>query len=379
MTERDSDIEFDFFDDAEPREPLPPERPRLRGRPPRRPARGPGGLTPLLRLGGLIALAILIIVVIVVAANGCGARKQSKYDKYLGNQVDPIAKDSERLGRQLNGLLTTPGTKITEIGVSIDGLAQKQQLDVTQALTLKPPGPLRDAQQQLVEALQFRVSGLRGLAAAFRQTAGSKDVAGASILLAAQAERLLASDVVWDDLFKAPAEEELKRQGITGVAVPGSKFVSNPDYATPRAWVPIFQRLSGAATGGTPTGLHGTGLVSVRALPSDKQLDPKAQNTVVATTDLGFAVAVEDTGQAQEVGIKVTLTIQQQPTAIVKTQTIDVINPGEQKTVVFRNLQSKTPVQFATKTTVKVDIQPVPGEKNKANNSASYPVIFSLG
>jgi hypothetical protein len=43
---------------------------------------------------------------------------------------------------------------------------------------------------------------------------------------------------------------------------------------------------------------------------------------------------------------------------------------------VFQNLGQ---VQFATRTTVKVDVQPVPQEKNTSNNSASYPVIFSLG
>jgi hypothetical protein len=36
-------------------------------------------------------------------------------------------------------------------------------------------------------------------------------------------------------------------------------------------------------------------------------------------------------------------------------------------------------VQFATRTTVKVDVKPVPGEKRLDNNSASYKVIFSLG
>ena len=35
-------------------------------------------------------------------------------------------------------------------------------------------------------------------------------------------------------------------------------------------------------------------------------------------------------------------------------------------------------VQFAQKTTLKVEVEPVPGEENTDNNSASYPVIFTL-
>jgi hypothetical protein len=32
-----------------------------------------------------------------------------------------------------------------------------------------------------------------------------------------------------------------------------------------------------------------------------------------------------------------------------------------------------------TRTTLEVDVQPVKGETNPNNNSASYPVIFSFG
>jgi hypothetical protein len=60
----------------------------------------------------------------------------------------------------------------------------------------------------------------------------------------------------------------------------------------------------------------------------------------------------------------------------VATKTIAAINPGEEKTVTFTNLGQ---VQFATKTTVRVDVQPVKDEANTDNNTAEYPVIFSLG
>jgi len=126
----------------------------------------------------------------------------------------------------------------------------------------------------------------------------------------------------------------------------------------------------------SPLGLHGMALVTTKALPGNQELSADAENTVTATTDLGFAVTVEDSGDSQEVQVKVTLTIQQTPSPIVQTKTIDLINPGQQKTVAFHNLGQ---VQFATRTTVKVDVQPVPQEKNAANNSAEYPVIFSLG
>jgi hypothetical protein len=381
MTERDSDIEFDFFEDLEPAEPSPPEQPPRGqrppgGGPPRKPVRGPTGITPLLRLAGLIAFAILVVVLLVFWVQSCrGASKKHSYEAYM-EDARGVGRDSAQIGNELTTVLTTPGITAIQLRTKIEGLAQRMEQLRTTATALSPPGSLRDEQAGLMEAIDFRVIGLHGLADAFRRTAGSKDVDKGGSVLAAQANRLVAGDVVWADLFRQASLDELERQGITGVAVPVSAVVSNSDFGSPRFWVPILERISGATTTGTTTGVHGTGIVTTKVLPTGQELSTATENTVTAGPDLGFVVVVEDTGDSQEVQIEVTLTIQQQPNPIVKTQTISLINPGEQKQVVFRNLGTVT---FATKTTVKVDVKPVPNEANADNNSASYPVIFSLG
>jgi len=71
----------------------------------------------------------------------------------------------------------------------------------------------------------------------------------------------------------------------------------------------------------------------------------------------------------------VTITIKQSK-PISATRTIALINPGQTATVTFKGL---TQPEFVVKTTLEVDVQPVPGESNPGNNSQSYPVIFSLG
>ena len=95
MTEQDTDLDFDFFGDDEP-ESSPRQAPRSarharrrpvvedgrRGARPRRMRPGPG-LTPLLRLAGLIAFGILIIVLFVFWISSCqGASKKSSYKSY---------------------------------------------------------------------------------------------------------------------------------------------------------------------------------------------------------------------------------------------------------------------------------------------------------
>ena len=373
MSERNTDFEFDFFDEPSTQDTATGARAVKRG--PRRPIRPPTGLTPLLRLVGLIAFAIALAVVLVLWVQSC--REEGERDAYASymRDVGVLADRSDRIGAQLNRVLTTAGIRQADLDSQLNGLAQSQQQIVDRAQTLDPPGRLRNQQRALIEALQFRVSGLRGLGEAFRQTSTTRDANAAARLLAAQTQRLAASDVIWADLFRAPATDELRRQQIGGVRVPSSDFLRNPDLASSTAMKPIWQRIRGARTGGTPGGIHGNGIVSVTALPDGTELSPSEETTINATTELAFRVAVENSGDSQEVGVPVTLTIQRTPRPIVRTRTIDIINSGETKNVVFGDLPEPP---FGSPTSVKVEVRPVRGEENTRNNTEEYPVIFSF-
>ena len=383
MDPRDDDIQFDFFEE----EPATTEAQSSgsRVRLPRRGGRRPGtggptgqarGLTPLLRLLALIALIVAALVFFGLLIQSCASTsKHDSYKNYMG-EVSKVAKSSESNGAGVASAMTTSGAKVADLETSLVGIADQERQTLAAALKLNPPGPLRPQHEDLIEALQLRVNGVQGLADTFRATATSKATTDAA-LLSAQADRLLASDVIWDDLFLEPSKSVMKSEGVSGVNVPDSNFVANHDLITERSMTLVLQRLRGASTGGgTPTGIHGTNIAETKVQPGGQALVQPNENTVTATTDLGFVVSVADSGDSQEVGIKVTLTIQKPGGAIVKTQTIDLINPGQTKAVTFTNLGQ---VPFAQKTTVLVDVAPVPGERNTDNNKASYPVIFSLG
>ena len=374
MSERGSDIEFDFFEEPETQEAPARARPERRGRRP--PVRPPTGLTPLLRLAGLIAFAIFIVVVLSLWVQSC--RSESKRDTYADymNEMRVVARSSEDVGRKLNRVLTTPGIRSAQLQKDLDGLAKQQSQGVERATGIDAPGRLREEHRNAIEALEFRVSGLTRLQDAFRQTSSARNAREAGELLAAQAQRLVTSDVVWDDLFREPSVAELRRQDVGGVDVPDSNFVTNPDLATQRLMTSIYQRIRGGQTSGTPTGRHGTGLVAVKALPGGKTLQTEGDNTVIATEDLAFEVTIENQGTTQEVQVQVVLRVQQNPRPIVRRATIDLINPGERKTLKFGQLGQI--VQFVQKTPVKVEIRPVRGEQFLGNNVAEYSVIFSL-
>jgi hypothetical protein len=377
---RDDDLQFDFFED----EPATTEA-QPRTRLPRRGGRGTGmgrgvpapphGLTPILRLLALLTFVVALLVIFGLVIQSCAAT--SKHDKAASymTSVGTIAKSSEDVGTGVANALITPGVKATDLAKKLGNYADQERQNVKAAQNLAAPGYLRDQHQQMIEALQLRVSGVQGLADTFAASPASK-TAGEASVLSEQADRLLASDVVWDDLFKGPVTAELQKENVSGVTVPDSKFVANRDLTTERSMSLLLTRLRGTSSGGTPTGLHGTNIVDVKTLPGGQTLSSQTTNTVVATTGLAFVVSIHDGGDSQEVGIKVTVTIQKPQGAIVRTKTLQLINPGQTKPVTIGDLGQ---VPFAQKTTVNVDVATVPGEHDSTNNKASFPVIFSLG
>jgi hypothetical protein len=382
VSTRDEDIlDFDFFDEEEPPSwEEPTERrggpPRGRGPRGRRPRfRAPGNVTPLLRLVALIALAILIVVLLAVWVEGCAAdRKTERYRDYMA-EIGSIGNASARLGQQLSTLLTTPALKQEDLDAKLGGFVQTAENQVQRAQDLRPPGPLVDAHEGAVEALEFRVNGIQGLRSAFQQSVDATDATAVGQTLSAHTQRLLASDVIWADAFKSRAESVLQEEGVEGVDAPSSEFVAADDVTTASSLAAIWKRIQGAATGGTPSGLHGNQITYVKVLPSGQLLSTATATTILVTDELAFEVGVEDSGDSQEVRVKVTLTIPKEPDPIVKTATIPIIDPGETKAVTFT---VGALVPFGEEVTVQVDVDPVPGETKTDNNSYEYPVIFSL-
>jgi hypothetical protein len=375
-TDPQTDIEFDFFDESPTAESASREReaPRRGPRLPKRPTGSGGGpQSSLWRLGILIAGAILLAVILVLWVNSCReGQKKAQYRDYMESVSGP-ASESEQVGKRLNQLLTTPGIKLADLRDELDGLQQQSTQILAKARELDPPGPLRDQQQSLVETFEFRVNGLNGLVQAFSQVQSAKDSAEAGQALAIPAQRLVASDVVYEDLFYEGSRTVMSNEGVQGIPVPESDFVKTGDLASPTAWALIVERLTRSPSAG---GTHGNQIVSVIVQPGEQQLSPTEDNTVKASDNLSFQVLVKNSGESQETQVKVSLTIQQSPQPVRREQIIDLINPGETKTVVFKDLGS---LSFGTRTTLKVNVEPVTGETNTSNNTAEYPLIFTLG
>ncbi len=385
----DDNIEFDFFDEPETVEATQRRRlPRLempggRGgggeRPPRPPLQTPTGLVPLARLVGLIAIAIVVVVGLVFWVGSCqGKSKHDEYASYV-DKVKVLADGDKKLGEEFSGKLISPGLKQSELESLLQQYAQQEQQAYTQAQQIRPPGPLRAAHQNLVNALELRAKGFAGLGDTLARANIKKNTTGIADALTTDGQVLSAGDVVWEQLYRLPATQQLQNVGVKGVAIPTSKLIPNADLLSARSFSLLLTRLGGASSGGAPTtGKHGDGLISVRVTPQGTDLSSSSPTTVTVSQDLTMTATVEDSGDSTETNVPVTLTITAGGKQIYKkTKTIPVIGAAEQKTVGFTGFDVP-PSAFASQASVTVFVSPVPGEQNLTNNKGVYSILFTL-
>jgi hypothetical protein len=381
----DNGEELEFFEEPETVES--PDRPRRRMRPqrpggPRRPAPPPPGAVALARLAGFVALAIAVVVGLVFWVGSCqGQSTHDAYKSYM-DKIKPIAQSSAASGGTA-ALATTFGSQkltLNQLHSKLEQWSSQQQQNYDGALRLRPPAALQAAHQQVLATLQLRAIGLTGLANTLAE-AGSKPSSQVADLLAKQAELLSSSDDVWTELFKLPATQTMTRRGVRGVIAPASQMITNPEVISPGAFDQVYSRLNATSTTGKVTGLHGSELLSTSAVAggTTKELSPSSPTTVNVSSNLVFRVAFKNAGNFQEVNVPVTLTVTavSQKPVYTKTNRASSVAQGQTATVDFGNLGLPTTV-FGAQVTVHVEVGKVPGEKNLANNRASYPVFFSL-
>lgn len=382
MSAHDDETDLGFFDEPETLE----APRRRRARPMRRAGHGgpgrpapPPGAVALTRLAGLVALAIAVVVGLVFWVGSCqGKSKRDEYSSYMAS-VRQIAQGSAGAGAAFANELGSAKLTLAGLQAKLGQWSQQQQQEYDDALRLRPPGPLQAAHQDVLAALQLRAIGLAGLADTLAR-AGNSSTQTVAAALADQAQVLSASDIVWSELFRLPATATLKALGVTGVIAPPSQFVSNPEVISAPSFGLVYRRLKSTNSNGKVSGLHGSALEGTEAVVGGKflTLSTSTPTTVDTAAGLVFKVAFLNSGNFQEVKVAVTLTVTVAGKVVLsKRQLVPSILPQQRLTVSFGNIGLPT-TAYGAAATVHVAIARVPGETSLDNNSASYPVFFSL-
>jgi hypothetical protein len=383
-----------------PRAPRPPQRrrPAKRGGPrfpqmpklPKMPklpggSGGSGGgataLPPLeyRRLGALGAGILVIVLVLVLLARGCsGSSAKSDNENYVSALTTSVLKPSDDVAKQFHAMLDLPTASLAVIHKHLDSQLSAMRTVKAHAAALKPTKQLAPYQAALLQALQFRVTGLECMSERLTTAWKLKKPALAGQQLYSCTGQLLASDYVYADSFATGADAALKQVGAAGV--PTSQFLPTSDlnWVTPLG---IGQQLQ-ALHPGPVTGIHGTQMGSVVASPQ-VTLQPGTPNFVKGDKNLVFAVQVKNSGKFTEVGVMVKLTLKRvdgKGTPITQTQRIASVGAGQTATARFSGFFASTQgaPDYSVPYRLTVSSLKVPGEHNLTNNTSTYVVEFSI-
>ena len=199
----------------------------------------------------------------------------------------------------------------------------------------------------MIQALQYRVNGLTGLASALATTASEKtrQQGRAAAHRADAAPAGERRDL--GRLVQGPVRRGAQRQGVTGTndaggpLVPDSTVLQTDELASTTAMTSVLQRLSGAASAGAPAARAAPASTSTKVEPSGDRADARPSRTWSSPRPTWPSRSPSATpanrrcsaiaGHADDRAVEA-----RQP--IVKTTKIDFINPGESTTVTFKDI-----------------------------------------
>ena len=321
---------------------------------------------------------VVVIVLIVVGVNSCqsSARKSALQD--YANNVNTVIQRSDATSTSLFGQLSSgvSASNATSISTKINQTRQSAQDVLGQAQGLSVPSAVKTANSHLLFALQLRLDGITAIANQIQPALGTSVNRDAVTQIAGDMANFYASDVLYKK-YTAPAivsalhANHIAVGGADGAPVNGGQFLPSLDWLKP-SFVAAQLNVSLPSTGKNgkaAPGLHGHSLKSVSV--GGTTLQAGTTNTVTASPAPTFTLDFDNGGNFNETDVtcKVTVT----GAGVSGTKVVPETVAGKTATcAVTLNSSPPTGQTF----NVVATIERVPGEKNMANNTLTFPVTF---
>jgi hypothetical protein len=262
---------------------------------------------------------------------------------------------------------------VSNLQKSIDEARVTADSQLSKTKNLDVPDEMKDAQRNLLLALQMRRDAIANIATEIQPALGTSTSKDAVNAIAAQMARAYASDVVYKDyttplIAKALHSAGIEVGGANGETIESGQFVTDLGWLTPTFVANKLGAKSPTQNNKPAPGLHGHTLNSVNV--GSNTLSTSVANTVTASPPPTFTLHFTNGGQNTETNVvcKVAVT----GTSVSGQTTVPKTTAG-QSTTCNVTLKSAPPTGSQT---VTATVEPVPGEKNTANNTQSFQVSF---
>jgi hypothetical protein len=372
-----------FFDETDeptiaPRTTTRPRRPAGGG--PRRPPGGgrrpPGDQQSIQIRRAVAAVAILIVLILIIlGVHSCQISARNSSLKDYSNNVASLIQQSDQTGSQLFSQLSSGGgsNNATNLQNQINNTRQNADSELSRARGLDVPDEMKAAQQNLLLGMTMRRDGIANIALQIQPAVGSSTSKDAINAIAAETARFYASDVVYKD-YTVPAivaalhAASIGVGGTNGQALEGGQFLPDIGWLTPSFIASKLGTSLPSSSGKPAPGLHGHSLDSVSV--AGTTLQTGSTNTIAASPPPAFTLHITNGGQFTETNVVCKVTVS--GTSVSGQTTLPQTTAG-QSTTCQVTLSASPPKGTYT---VTAEVMPVPGEKNTANNSLSFPTTF---
>ncbi len=328
---------------------------------------------------------VLVVVLLVVLIKGCVDNRRvaalKTYNQSVRSLVQQTRGDvTHQLFAALGGASGQSQSQ-QQVQETINQLTSVADEEIAQARGFGAPDAMKQAQSDLLLALGLRRDGIASIADDIQTALGGTAGSGEAVnKIAAEMQAFNAADVIYSQRVAPLILKGLKDNGIAA-SYDGTAGEQVQPYAE---FLPAIQWLSpdfvgsqlgtgsaGGSNGRPAPGLHGHSLDSVSV--NGTQLTTSGSNQIPASPPPTFTVNFTNGGTNDETNVKVDVVISGAGPTIRAQRIVSTTTAGQQATADVQLSQSPP---TSGPVTIKVTVEPVPGETKVDNNSATYTALF---
>ena len=318
----------------------------------------------MLRRGLALGGGLLLLILIVLGIKGClDARAQSQLSDYA-RKVAEVVQETEQTSKRFFAKLEEPGNaSVTEFVNEVE--ADRSAMDAIRSRVegLGAPGDMSRPQQNLELTYELRASAMDAIAEKMPTALGDAGADKAMAEIAKQMQKLLASDIVYENVVRPEVDGVLANNGISGDDLPKSTVLPDEKWLEESIVSEALGAISGNSGSATP-GVHGTELAGV--IVNGTELAEGAPATISAEEGVELEVNVTNQGESTENGVTVAVTVEGNT---IKGE-IDELPVGETGTASI----PLTPTPSG-EVTLEVEVEAVPGEHVTENNVGTFTLL----
>lgn len=314
-----------------------------------------------LALGGGLVLLILL----VLGVKGClDARADRELSDYARN-VAQIVQETDQTSKSFFGKLEDPGNlSVTDFTDQVNADRSAIETYAARVDDLGAPGDVARAQDNLELAYQLRARAMEEIADKMPTALGDAGAEKAMMGIAKQMQKLLAADVIYEQVVRPEVDGVLASKSISDSDLPKSTFLPSEKWLEESAVSDALGGLSGSTGAATP-GVHGTELAGVSV--NGTELIEGAPVTVSGEEGIEVEVQVQNQGESAESGVSVSVSVE----GSTLEGEIAELEVGEIGTASI----PLTPTPSG-EVTLEVEVEPVAGEQVTENNEATYTLLI---